>query len=189
MEAAGVEAEGNALLPTFSLVDLPSFADRDRAPNYEIVVYEPEPTEAVIEGAESAPPVVEVVSPADADLEDMGAVPMPELVMPEGDLIAGTALPISVRLPQYPRRLAVKVWVTDIQTRTLADRPRWLMNWTPTDTGEQTAFLQLQVPLGSLEAQFEAIAIDLATQRESYKISQVRAIVPPNLPPAIAPTL
>jgi hypothetical protein len=52
------------------------------------------------------------------------------------------------------------------------------MNWSPTPEGDQTAFLQLQVPLGSLEAQFEAIAIDLATQQESYKTSLVREILP-----------
>ena len=38
------------------------------------------------------------------------------------------------------------------------------------------------VPLGSLEIQIEAIAIETATKREGYKASSALEVVPPNLP-------
>jgi hypothetical protein len=183
LEAAGVDASGEASASTQVDLPFPSLQDETGNQNYEVVVYEAdEPAPSLSDAVEPATeePLVEVLQPEEPDIEDFGAIPIPELILPQGELIAGTPLPISVRLPMYPRRLAVKVWVTDIQSRTLIDRPRWLMNWTPGE-GEQTTFLQLQVPLGSIEARFEAIAIDLATQRESYKTTHVRSILPPNL--------
>ena len=183
LEAAGVQTSNDAT--TAAEVELPfsSVQEDSSELNYEVVVYESEdfepPSANMSEVATN--PVVEVLQPDEPDIDELGTIPVPELLMPEGDLIAGTPLPITIRLPMYPRRLAVKVWVTDIQSRTLVDRPRWLMNWTPSNSGEQTALLQLQVPLGSIEARFEAIAIDLATQHESYKVTHVRSIVPANL--------
>ena len=181
LEAAGLELPSAPTPP--SLLDKPSQINSG-PPNYEVVVYESEETDSSPPDTEAATEVsfVEVLRPEDPDLEDLGTVPIPTLVLPQSELVAGAPLPITIRLPAYPRRLAVKVWVTDIQSRTLVDRPRWLMNWTPADAGEQTAFLKLQVPLGSIEATFEAIAIDLATQQESYKTTLVRAIAPANLP-------
>jgi hypothetical protein len=181
LEAAGVEtAEQGAVAPTVDL-PFPSFPEEPSNLNYEVVVYESEPEAPLPDRSATTEPLVEILQPEEPDVEELGEIPVPALVLPLGELVAGTALPITVRLPSYSRRLAVKVWVTDIQSRTLIDRPRWLMNWTPSGD-EQTALLQLQVPLGSIEARFEAIAIDLATQRESYKTSHVRAILPPNLP-------
>jgi hypothetical protein len=184
LEAAGVDPPGEP--KTVPPVDLPfpTLEEDTSNQNYEVVVYEVEsPDPSLTNVAETvAEPRIEVLQPGEPDIEDFGAIPIPELLMPSGELIAGTPLPITIQLPIYPRRLAVKVWVTDIQSRTLMDRPRWLMNWTPNSEGKQTALLQLQVPLGSMEARFEAIAIDLATQRESYKATQVRAILPANLP-------
>jgi len=183
LEAAGVDASGEASTSPQVELPFPSFQDETGNQNYEVVVYEadePVPSSSDTVEPVAEEPLVEVLQPEEPDIEDFGAIPIPELILPRGELIAGTPLPISVRLPMYPRRLAVKVWVTDIQSRTLIDRPRWLMNWTPGE-GEQTTFLQLQVPLGSIEARFEAIAIDLATQRESYKTTHIRSILPPNL--------
>ena len=185
LEAAGLELPNAPTTP--SLLDEPFQSDEainHGPPNYEVVVYESEEPDSSTTDAETATEVsvVEVLRPEDPDLEDLGTVPIPTLILPQSELVAGAPLPITIRLPAYPRRLAVKVWVTDIQSRTLVDRPRWLMNWTPAEAGEQTAFLKLQVPLGSIEATFEAIAIDLATQQESYKTTLVRAIAPANLP-------
>ncbi|MEM9008839.1 MAG: hypothetical protein AAGE59_35685 [Cyanobacteria bacterium P01_F01_bin.86] len=185
MEAAGIEVQTPTPPPIPA--DAPPINVASEAPiNHEVVVYEEvdaiAPTTA-IKAATANSQQPESLSTSDTE-EDFGPIPVPQLSLPEGELIAGTLLPITVKLPLYPRRLAVKVWVTDIQSRSLADRPRWLMNWTPNSDGEQTALLQLQVPFGSLEAQFEAIAIDLTTQRESYKTTLVRSIVPPNLPEA-----
>ncbi|WP_204137263.1 hypothetical protein [Halomicronema sp. CCY15110] len=194
-EAQKAAAERKAQLDAAGVTDTtqleissPSVNDAIAAPsdepiNYEVVVYDSDDeltTEDLDVVATDSEPLIEVLQPGEPNRQELGDVPVPEWIFPQGELVAGAPLPITVRLPRYPRRLAVKVWVTDIQSRTLVDRPRWLMNWSPTPEGDQTAFLQLQVPLGSLEAQFEAIAIDLATQQESYKTSLVREILPVN---------
>jgi hypothetical protein len=177
MEAAGVEiADETRQSP--SVVEPQSL-------RHEVVVYESDEAADTADGLAQeaiADVPVEVLQPGEPKIEDLGDIPLPTLVLPDADLVAGSPLPVSVRLPLYPRRLAVKVWVTDIQSRTLVDRPRWLMSWTANDDDEQTAFLQLQVPQGSMEVQFEAIAIDLATQRESYKTTVTRSVMPPNFP-------
>ncbi|RZM77966.1 hypothetical protein [Leptolyngbya iicbica] len=182
LEAAGVQ-DIPATDSQQSSSDAEIAANTDEPINYEVVVYDSD-DEPIVEALDitttDSEPLVEVLQPGEPNRQELGDVPVPEWVFPQGELVAGQPLPITVRLPRYPRRLAVKVWVTDIQSRTLVDRPRWLMNWSPTAEGDQTAFLQLQVPLGSIEAQFEAIAIDLATQQESYKTSLVREILPAN---------
>ncbi len=185
LDAAGVR-ETATTADTGLSSDAAAIAGAPSEPvNYEVVVYDSE-DEPVVSGLNGSPadsePVIEVLQPGEPDRQELGEIPVPDWVFPQGDLVAGAPLPITIQLPAYPRRLAVKVWVTDIQSRTLVDRPRWLMNWTSTPEGDQTAFLQLQVPLGSIEARFEAIAIDLATQQESYKTSIVREILPTNLP-------
>ncbi|MEM9120083.1 MAG: hypothetical protein AAGD09_19690 [Cyanobacteria bacterium P01_F01_bin.56] len=193
LEAAGVH-ETTPVAETMGLSEGAAIADPStrESINYEVVVYDIDDEPAVSgldETTTASEPLIEVLPPGAPDYQELGEIPVPDWVFPQGELIAGAPLPITVHLPTYPRRLAVKVWVTDIQTRTLVDRPRWLMNWTPTPEGTQTAFLQLQVPMGSIEARFEAITIDLATQRESYKTSIVRHIAPTDLPPSEAEEL
>lgn len=180
MQAAGLETDGQAVpeanlaepvAPTPVVVDLPG----DR---HEVVVYDDaEPLSTTPEALMAVPPSGALA----AAEEDIPPVPLPHLELPPGDLVAGTPMTVGVRLPRSPRRLAVKFWMTDIQSRTLLEKPRWLMNWSPTTTDRQEALLQLQVPLGCLEARFEAIAIDLTNQQESHKVSQTRTIIPPNL--------
>lgn len=184
MEAAGVTTarqQRDALPPEAS----PQEFTRPSVWNHEVVIYESDheaDETAVIPYGDNQSPAI---APPDAmDSDPLEVIPIPHLKVPDGDLIAGALLPVTISLPQCANRLAVKVWITDIQSRSLVDRPRWLMNLTPTETDEQTALLQLQVPLGSLEVRFEAIAVDLATQRESYKTTLVRSIVPPDLPDA-----
>ncbi|MEO1093924.1 MAG: hypothetical protein AAFX01_03370 [Cyanobacteria bacterium J06638_28] len=189
MEAAGVSADTSSAEPApenASALNFPDSKEEVTAASHEVVIYDSELNEG---GIIDPLPLSEshfgttASAPSTTDeLEDFGTIPIPKLDLPEGDLVAGASLPVTVLLPPYPRRLAVKVWVTDVQSRHLADRPRWLMNWTPVEEGQKMARLQLQVPQGSLEARFEAIAIDLATQQESYKTTVARAIVPPNVP-------
>ncbi|PSR19776.1 hypothetical protein C8255_00820 [filamentous cyanobacterium CCP3] len=107
--------------------------------------------------------------------------PMPILVLPEGDLTAGEPVLVTIRVPFHPNRLYLKVWITDPQTRSLADEPRQVMNLLPNGQGQLEGNLQLTVPLGCLEARFEAISIDLVTQQESYKASVSRDIILPGL--------
>lgn len=188
MEAAGVSADvpsPETEPEAVSIPEFPNFKEEVTAASHEVVIYESE-----LEGDVVTDPRVLSESHLGAaagepsiphELEDFGTIPIPQLNLPEGDLVAGAPLAITVHLPPYPRRLAVKVWVTDVQSRNLADRPRWLMNWITIEQGQKMARLQLQVPQGSLEARFEAIAIDLATQQESYKTTVARAIVPSNM--------
>ena len=129
----------------------------------------------------SRPPVPPpVAAPAEAEAEPI-TPPVPSLELPEGDLVAGEPVVLTLRVPFHPNRLYLKVWITDPQTRTLADEPRQLMNLLPNGQGQLEGTLQLTVPLGCLEAWFEAIAIDLVTQQESYKTSVSRAITPAGL--------
>lgn len=104
--------------------------------------------------------------------------PVPILEMPEGELVAGDPLLLSLRVPFHPNRLYLKVWIADLQTRSLADEPRQIMHLSPNGRGELEGSIQLTVPLGCLEAWFEAISIDMLTQQESYKTSVCRRIVP-----------
>jgi hypothetical protein len=55
------------------------------------------------------------------------------------------------------------------------------MNLLPNGQGQLEGNLQLTVPLGCLEARFEAISVDMVTQQESYKASVSRDITLPGL--------
>ena len=146
---------------------------------HEVVVYDDAPPVAAESLSVDTPAVTPSALAPDDD--EIPPVPLPQFELPAGDLIAGTPMTVGIRLPRSPRRLAVKFWMTDIHSRTLLEKPRWLMQWTPADDEHQEALLQLQVPMGCLEARFEAIAIDLTNQQESHKVAQSRPIIPPNL--------
>lgn len=136
----------------------------------EVVIYDdPEPEEA-----ESAPA---------ADLDDDLPVPTPTLIVPEGELVSGDGMTITITLPHYPSRMGVKLWISDPQTRTLLAEPRWLMDFSPDGTGQLESTIRLQVPFGCLQMTIGAIATDLVRQREGYKVSVQRTVIPPNLPP------
>ena len=109
-------------------------------------------------------------------------VPAPELSIPTNELAAGEPVTVRVKLPPHPARLCVKLWVQDRQSRYLLDGPRWLMDLIPDRSGEQEALTQLTVPFGSVEIRFEAIAVDIDTQRESHKVALDCVVVPPDLP-------
>ncbi|WOD38900.1 hypothetical protein [Nodosilinea sp. E11] len=143
----------------------------------EVVIYEDEdPTLIDLKTALSPN-----LAKESGDAAETVTPPMPSLDLPEGDLIAGDPIVVTLRVPFHPNRLYLKVWITDPQTRTLADEPRQLMNLLPNGQGQLEGSLQLTVPLGCLEAWFEAITIDMMTQQESYKTSVSRAITPAGL--------
>ncbi|MGG6237938.1 hypothetical protein ACQ4N7_04805 [Nodosilinea sp. AN01ver1] len=143
----------------------------------EVVIYEDEDP-ALSAAARAEAVTVEEAGPEAAEVI---TPPMPILLLPEGDLTAGEPVVATLRVPFHPNRLYLKVWITDPQTRSLADEPRQVMNLLPNGQGQMEGNLQLTVPLGCLEARFEAISIDLVTQQESYKASVSRAITPPGL--------
>ncbi|HEY9831484.1 MAG TPA: hypothetical protein V6D26_12950 [Stenomitos sp.] len=109
-------------------------------------------------------------------------IPAPELSIPTSKLAAGELVTLRVTLPPHPARLCVKLWIQDRQSRSLLDGPRWLMDLIPDRTGEQEALTQLTVPFGSVEIRFEAIAVDIDSQRESRKVAVDCVVVPSDLP-------
>ncbi|MFE1746923.1 hypothetical protein [Coleofasciculus sp. H7-2] len=113
---------------------------------------------------------------------DEEPVPAPELVLPEGELIAGQPLGVRLKLMSDLSRFYVKLWVHDRQTRSLLDGPRWLVDFTPTGLESLEATTQLTVPFGSVEIRFEAVTVDTYTQRESHKVTVDRIVIPPDLP-------
>ena len=111
-------------------------------------------------------------------------VPTPSLEIEAVDeVVAGQSLMVKVKLPIIQPKLYVKLWINDRQTRTLLDGPRYLVDFVPdAQYRSMEATTTFTVPLGSLEIQIEAIAIETATKREGYKVSSALDVVPPNLP-------
>lgn len=109
------------------------------------------------------------------------ALPMPELSVPTGELVAGKLISVGIILPNLGSHIAVKIWIKDFQTRRLLIKPRIVKNWSLRPTERQQLTTQMQIPWGSLEIQFEAVTIDLTTQQESYKVIIPRFVIPDNL--------
>ena len=110
------------------------------------------------------------------------SLPIPQLHVPEGELIAGKSVRVRVHLPFVREQLAVKLWMEDCQTRWLLDAPHLLKNLLPNHAGELEVMTQLNIPFGCLEIRIEAIAIDTTTQQESHKVTIRRSVIPPDLP-------
>ncbi|BAU41800.1 hypothetical protein [Leptolyngbya sp. O-77] len=145
----------------------------------EIVVDDaplPPPQRSSLYRPEHAPEPPPVVLPA----ED--PVPSPVMDVPQGELTSGQRIEIGIALPDLEPRFYVKLWLRDRQSRTILDGPRWVMNFAPDGQGYQIAYTQVTVPFGCVETQFEAIAVEMSTQRESRKVVQSRRVVPPDLP-------
>ncbi|MEH2448550.1 MAG: hypothetical protein V7K18_23075 [Nostoc sp.] len=109
-------------------------------------------------------------------------LPIPQLHVPEGELIAGKYIIVRVVLPEVLPQVVVKLWVEDYQTRWLLDGPHLLTNLLPNALGELEVMSLLNIPFGCLEIRLEAIAFDLTTQQESHKVTIVRTVIPPDLP-------
>jgi hypothetical protein len=113
---------------------------------------------------------------------NLSPLPIPQLHVPEGELIAGKSVRVRVQLPYAREQMAVKLWIEDCQTRWLLDGPHLLKNLLPNSCGELEVMTQLNIPFGCLEIRLEAIAIDMATQQESHKVTIGRTVIPPDLP-------
>ncbi|MFH7244936.1 MAG: hypothetical protein ACHWZW_19040 [Spirulina sp.] len=144
----------------------------------EVVIYEDE-DETLANRV--SPTVAGASAGSDGETEEPIAPPVPEVEVPSGDLVAGEPVLVTLRVPFHPNRLYLKVWITDPQTRSLVDEPRQVMNLRPNGHGQLEGTLQMTAPLGCLEAEFEAIAVDMITQQESYKATVSRSIVPAGL--------
>jgi hypothetical protein len=109
-------------------------------------------------------------------------LPIPQLDVPEGELIAGKSIRVRVYLPYVREQMAVKLWMEDCQTRWLLDGPHLLKNLLPNSLGDLEVMTHLNIPFGCLEIRLEAIAIDMVTQQESHKVTIGRTVIPPDLP-------
>lgn len=106
-------------------------------------------------------------------------VPDPQLEVLSTEIIAGRLVKLRVRLPDGLPRIYVKVWLFDRQTRTVVDGPRWLTEFSPNGFDQIETTLDLEIPYSSLEVLFEAIAVEMQTQRESNKITIEGSVNPP----------
>ena len=108
-------------------------------------------------------------------------LPAPTVLIPTNELATGETVTVRVKLPPHPTRLCIKLWIQDRQSRSLLDGPRWLVDLIPDGAGMMEAMTQLTVPFGSAEIRFEAIAVDLDSQRESHKVSVDCVVLPSDL--------
>ncbi|MCG6133300.1 MAG: hypothetical protein MET45_01315 [Nostoc sp. LLA-1] len=109
-------------------------------------------------------------------------LPIPQMHVPDGELVAGKSVRVRIELPAVPPQVAVKLWVEDCQTRWLLDGPHVLTDLLPQAEGDVEVMTQLNIPFGCLEIRLEAIAFHQVTQQESHKITVVRTVIPPDLP-------
>jgi hypothetical protein len=125
-------------------------------------------------------------APFEAELElsspVLDSLPTPQLFLPGGELLAGSAIKVRLELPQASSTVVIKLWVEDYQTRGLLDGPHLLKDLRPTPWGNWEATTQLIVPLGCVEMLLGAIALDVNSQQESHKVTMVKTVIPPNLP-------
>lgn len=110
-------------------------------------------------------------------------IPTPRLQLANAEITAGQPVPLTVKLPTLDARVYIKLWLRDRQSRTLLGTPRWLIDFVPDGFGNQMARTEIIVPPGCLKVQFEAITVEIATQRESDKMTITRPVVPPDLSP------
>ena len=99
-------------------------------------------------------------------------IPVPTLTLPNAPLVCGTPITVHLQVAEVPgRRMGLKLWVQDRQTRQLLEPPRWVLELTPNGRSGLESRTTVIVPPGLLEVQFEAIAIDLETQHTGQKAS------------------
>ncbi len=108
-------------------------------------------------------------------------LPIPQLYVPEGELISGKFVTVRVQLDCVLPNLAIKIWVKDCQTRCILDGPCLLTTFLPTASGLEVID-QIYIPLGCLEVRIEAIAIDTTNQQESHKTTVIKSVIPEDLP-------
>ena len=119
---------------------------------------------------------------SDQSISEQEAIPIPDIIIPAGEIISGTPMLVTVRLPAIAPKFFVKFWIKDLQTRMIVDGPRWLLDFSKVpDTEFIETRTNISIPLSSIDVAFEAIAIEAQTQRESHKVRVTRAVTPPNL--------
>ncbi|MFM7364256.1 MAG: hypothetical protein ACKO11_07115 [Cuspidothrix sp.] len=110
------------------------------------------------------------------------SLPIPQLYLPDGELVAGTSVVVRLELPQVLSSVAVKLWAEDCQTRSLLDGPHILSNFRSNAWGNRETAISLKIPFGCLEVRLAAIALDQTTLRESDRVAVIKTVIPPDLP-------
>lgn len=196
------DGEDSAALPAESL--LPDFDSSPSAEELareaeltanEVVIYDDEIVVDDVEADVVSPsgssaianptysnPIDDAIEPDIDSWSNLPPLPVPQLKLPAGDLKAGEALDVQVRLPAHPLRVYVKFWMSDRQMRIILDGPRWLADLEPDGQGYLETVVPLVVPKGCLEVQIEAVTVEVATQRQSQKASFNRDVLPMDLP-------
>jgi hypothetical protein len=132
--------------------------------------------------AETAQTIRNIQESSPQSISEQESIPIPDIIIPEGEIISGTPMVVIVRLPALAPKFFVKFWIKDLQTRMIVDGPRWLLDFSIVPN---TNFIEtrtnISIPLSSIDVAFEAIAIEAQTQRESHKFRVMRAVTPPNL--------
>ncbi|MDY6898272.1 MAG: hypothetical protein SWZ49_09375 [Cyanobacteriota bacterium] len=169
-QVSQIAAPSNQTAQEFVVDDTDIFADN-------ILEAESPTPDAVDEKAEKSSALALTISTQ--KIEDL---PIPQLYVPQGELVSGKSLNVRVRLPLGNSHLAVKLWLEDCQTRLLLDGPHLLTNLTPNKNQELEVITKLNIPFGCLEIRLEAVAINRSTQQESHKLSIQRTVIPPDLP-------
>jgi hypothetical protein len=140
------------------------------------------PTEIVADDEPIAPSALSWLQPKTETIgipDDM-PIPEPELAIARGELIAGQRLEVELRVAAEPTRLCAKIWLTDCQTRTLLMEPMLVTDFIHGFDEVLETCVDMNVPLGCMELQVEAIAIEPISQRESRKVVLRRSVLPPD---------
>ncbi|NER49257.1 MAG: hypothetical protein F6J92_21700 [Symploca sp. SIO1A3] len=132
----------------------------------------------VNQGEQEKKSVPEVNHPTASEI----SIPAPDLFVPRSELSAGEPVTVRIKLPPHPSRLYVKLWIKDRQSRLILDGPRSFVDFVPNASGELEELTQLIVPFGTVEIRFEAIAIDMYSQRESHKVAFDSKVISSDLP-------
>ncbi|MEO0768080.1 MAG: hypothetical protein AAFY72_01390, partial [Cyanobacteria bacterium J06649_4] len=114
--------------------------------------------------------------------EDLPEMALPVITVPIGDLVAGSTITVIVRTRPSPYKPFIKLWMVDRQSRTLVGEPQLLTNLRPDALGDLETSAEMRVPMGCLDVQIAAIAVDMATQQESNKAIVNRHVIPANQP-------
>ncbi|MEL7331834.1 MAG: hypothetical protein AAFN12_06270 [Cyanobacteria bacterium J06560_2] len=115
--------------------------------------------------------------------EDFPEMELPVISVPRGDFVAGDTVTVTVRTRPSVYKPFIKLWMVDRQSRSLVGDPKLLTSLTPDALGYLEASADLRVPMGCLDVQIAAIAVDMATQQESNKAVVNRHVVPAGGPP------
>ncbi|MBD2499044.1 hypothetical protein [Anabaena azotica] len=118
----------------------------------------------------------------DSPAKILEPLPIPQLYVPDGELVAGKLTRVRVELPKVSPQVVVKLWMEDCQTRWLLDGPHILTELLPNSSGNLEVMTQISIPFGCLEIRMEAIALNTVTKQESHKVTIIKTVIPPDLP-------